>query len=123
MNIGQIKSTESIQPQAGQQSPEIAAIDKKIREVKKQMGELKADRNMPPEKKGEALAKLQQKLAELEQQKQSLMAKAQDKAKTKAEDTDIESMKELAEKHEDDQKKWGTGTGRMEPGQFLNDWA
>jgi septal ring factor EnvC (AmiA/AmiB activator) len=123
MNIGSIRGGENVQPQAARQSPEIAAIDKKIREVKKQMGELKADQNMPPEKKGEALAKLQQRLAALEQEKQSLTAKAKDTAETKAEDSDIASVRELAEKPEEEQKKRGTGTGRMEPGQFLNDWA
>jgi acyl-CoA reductase-like NAD-dependent aldehyde dehydrogenase len=123
MNIGQIKSADAAQPQKGPQSPEIAAVDKKIREVKKQMGELKADDSMPPEKKAEKLAKLQERLAELGREKQSLLAKAEGKAQQKAEGADIESMKELAEKLEEEQKKRGTGTGRMEPGQFLNDWA
>jgi DNA repair exonuclease SbcCD ATPase subunit len=123
MNIGQIKGTDNVQPQAGQQSPEIAAIDKKIREVKKQIGELKADNDMPPEKKGEALAKLQKRLAELEQEKQSLLGKAENKTKKKAGGTDIDGMKELAEKLEEERRKQGTGTGRMEPGQFMDDWA
>jgi hypothetical protein len=76
---------------------------------------------MPPEKKGEALAKLQQRLTELQQEKQSLQAKSKASAQKPPEKPDMDSIKEITEKLEEERK--GTGTGRMEPGQYMDDWA
>ena len=123
MNIGAINDGGQAPPPSGQPSPEISAIDKKIRETNKQIGELQADKNMEPSRKADMLARLQKRLTELRQEKEQLLSEARRTTPKPSGNLDEELVKELAKQQRPEEAKKGTGTGRMEPGQFLDDRA